>query len=219
MPKTQENLFGEDELVIINQQGHPTAGGFKINSIIASAGKNMQNQSGGGMSAFKDLAVPAGLFLMQRVTANNFSISNSDQVIDEKLYTKLVDMVDETPKSKKNKKKATTRKAKSSKKKKGTRKRKTTLKGGREWTPTSLNNNNNNDNNNNNPPPNNIEIPSDSDDTSSDEDNDNDNQPPQQRRLGPSGQPIRRIEPRPTRRDSQQYRANKGQFGYFDKSK
>ena len=213
MPKTQEQPFGPDELVIINKQGHPTAGGFKINSIITSAGKNMQNQSGGGMSAFKDLAVPAGLFLMQRVTANNFSISNSDQVIDEKLYTKLVDMVDETPKPKKNKKKATTRKAKSSKKKKGTRKRKITLKGGREWR-------HDDNNNNNDPPPNNIEIPSDSDDTSSDEDNDNDNPPPPQRRLGPSGQPIRRIEPRPSRRDRrQQYSANKGQFGYIDKYK
>ena len=208
MPKTQEQPFGPDELVIINKQGHPTAGGFKINSIIASAGKNMQNQSGGGMSAFKDLAVPAGLFLMQRVTANNFSISNSDQVIDEKLYTKLVDMVDETPKPKKNKKKATTRKAKPSKKKKGTRKRKTILKGGREWRDDD-------DNNNTNPPPNNIEIPSDSDDTSSDEDNDN--PPPPQRRLGPSGQPIRRIEPRPSRRDRQQNSANKGHFGHIRK--
>ena len=123
MSKTEETLFGENDLVIVNKQGHPTAGGFKVNSIIASAGEEMKKQSGGGMSAFKDLAVPAGLFLMQRVAANNFTSSSNDQVIDEKLYSKLVDMVDETPKSKKNKKRSITRKAKTGKKKRGTRKK------------------------------------------------------------------------------------------------
>lgn len=123
MSKTKENLFGEDDLVIINKQGHPTAGGFKVNSIIASAGEEMKKQSGGGLSAFKDLAVPAGLFLMQRAATNSFTSSSSDQVIDEKLYSKLVDMVDETPQSKKNKKRSTTRRVKPSQKKRGTRKK------------------------------------------------------------------------------------------------
>ena len=123
MSKTEDTLFGENDLVIINKQGHPTAGGFKVNSIIASAGEEMKKQSGGGLSAFKDLAVPAGLFLMQRVAANNFTSSSNDQVIDEKLYSKLVDMVDETPKSKKNKKRPTTRRVKTGKKKRGTRKK------------------------------------------------------------------------------------------------
>lgn len=123
MSKTEDTLFGENDLVIINKQGHPTAGGFKVNSIIASAGEEMKKQSGGGLSAFKDLAVPAGLFLMQRVAANNFTSSSNDQVIDEKLYSKLVDMVDETPKSKKNKKRSSTRRVKTGKKKRGTRKK------------------------------------------------------------------------------------------------
>lgn len=123
MSKTEDTLFGENDLVIINKQGHPTAGGFKVNSIIASAGEEMKKQSGGGLSAFKDLAVPAGLFLMQRVAANNFTSSSNDQVIDEKLYSKLVDMVDETPKSKKNKKRPSTRRVKTGKKKRGTRKK------------------------------------------------------------------------------------------------
>lgn len=123
MSKTEETLFGENDLVIINKQGHPTAGGFKVNSIIASAGEEMKKQSGGGLSAFKDLAVPAGLLLMQRVAANNFTSSSNDQVIDEKLYSKLVDMVDETPKSKKNKKRSSTRRVKTGKKNRGTRKK------------------------------------------------------------------------------------------------
>ena len=124
MSKVIESPFGQDDLVIVNRQGHPTAGGFKVNSIIASAGDELKKQSGGGLSAFKDLAVPAGLFLMQRVASNNFTSSSSDQVIDEKLYTKLVDMVDESPKPKRSlSRKRSTRKVKST-----GRKRRTTRK-------------------------------------------------------------------------------------------
>ena len=124
MSKISQTLFGPNELVIVNKQGHPTAGGFKINSIITLAGSEMKEQSGGGLSAFKDLAVPAGLFLLQREVSNNFTSSSNDQVIDEKLYSKLVDMIDETPKTKKSKsdKKRSTRKSRSSKKKRTTRK-------------------------------------------------------------------------------------------------
>ena len=84
----------------------------------------LKKQSGGGIAAFKDLAVPAGLFLMQRVASNTFtSSSDAPQVIDEKLHSKLIDLVDDSPK--KNKKKPKTRrKNKSSTRKKGTRKKK-----------------------------------------------------------------------------------------------
>ena len=94
-----EKLFGEDDLVIYRKKGQAIAGGFKITSYIDSAGQQMKKQSGGGggLSAFKDLAVPAGLFLMQRSAVNNFTSINSEQVIDEKLYSKLVDLVDDTP--------------------------------------------------------------------------------------------------------------------------
>ena len=118
-----EQLFGEDDLVIHRKKGQAIAGGFKITSFIDSAGQEMKKQSGGGLSMFKDLAVPAGLFLMQRAAINNFTITNSEQVIDEKLYSKLVDMVDETPKTS-SKKKRQTRKSKGSTKKKGTRRKK-----------------------------------------------------------------------------------------------
>ena len=117
-----EELFGEDDLVIHRKKGQAIAGGFKVTSFIDSAGQEMKKQSGGGLSIFKDLAVPAGLFLMQRTAINSFTSSNSEQVIDEKLYSKLVDLVDETPKTSSKKKK--TRKAKGSTKKKGTRRRK-----------------------------------------------------------------------------------------------
>lgn len=121
-----EELFGEDDLVIHrNKKGQAIAGGFKVTSFIESAGKEMKKQSGGGMSVFKDLAVPAGLFLMQRAAINNFTTSNSQQVIDEKLYSKLIDLVDETDKTNSKKiKPRKTRKSEGSKKKKGTRRRK-----------------------------------------------------------------------------------------------
>lgn len=121
----QPFAFGKDDLVIYrNKKGQATAGGFKVTSYIDSAGQEMKKQSGGGLSVFKDLAVPAGLFLMQRVAVNNFTSINSEQVIDDKLYNKLVDLVDDTPKSKKSKsdKKRSTRKSRSTKKKIKTRK-------------------------------------------------------------------------------------------------
>jgi hypothetical protein len=116
-------LFGGDDLVIHrNKKGEAIAGGFKVTSFIESAGQDMKKHSGGGLSVFKDLAVPAGLFLMQRASVNNFTTTNSEQVIDEKLYSNLVDLVDETPKT--SQKKRNTRKSKGSKNKKGTRRRK-----------------------------------------------------------------------------------------------
>lgn len=110
-----EEPFGENDLVIRrNKKGQAIAGGFKVTSYIDSAGQEMKKQS-----AFKDLAVPAGLFLIQRVAVNNFTSVNSEQVIDEKLYSKLVDLVDDTPKSKKSKR--STRKSRSTKNKRNTR--------------------------------------------------------------------------------------------------
>uniref|UniRef100_A0A6C0LKH3 Uncharacterized protein n=1 Tax=viral metagenome TaxID=1070528 RepID=A0A6C0LKH3_9ZZZZ len=121
MPDT-EDIFGPDELVIQRKGSDAIAGGFKITSFINSADE-IKKQSGGGIAAFKDLAVPAGLFLMQRVASNTFtSSSDAPQVIDEKLHSKLIDLVDDSPK--KNKKKPKTRrKNKSSTRKKGTRKK------------------------------------------------------------------------------------------------
>ena len=121
MPDT-EDIFGPDELVIQRKGRDAIAGGFKITSFINSADE-IKKQSGGGIAAFKDLAVPAGLFLMQRVASNTFtSSSDAPQVIDEKLHSKLIDLVDDSPK--KNKKKPKTRrKNKSSTRKKGTRKK------------------------------------------------------------------------------------------------
>lgn len=115
-----EKPFGEDDLVIHrNKKGQAIAGGFKVTSYIDSAGQEMKKQSGGGLSAFKDLAVPAGLFLMQRAAVNNFTSINTEQVIDEKLYSKLVDLVDDTPTSKKLKR--STKKSRSTKNKRKTR--------------------------------------------------------------------------------------------------
>jgi len=121
MPDT-EDIFGPDELVIQRKGSDAIAGGFKITSFINSADE-IKKQSGGGIAAFKDLAVPAGLFLMQRVASNTFtSSSDAPQVIDEKLHSKSIDLVDDSPK--KNKKKPKTRrKNKSSTRKKGTRKK------------------------------------------------------------------------------------------------
>lgn len=118
-----EKLLGKDDLVIHrNKKGQAIAGGFKVTSFIDSAGEDMKKLSGGGLSVFKDLAVPAGLFLVQRAAVNNFTTTNSEQVIDDKLYSKLVDLVDEGPKTSSNKR--NTRKSKGSIKKKGTRRRK-----------------------------------------------------------------------------------------------
>ena len=121
-----ETLFDKDKDLVIyrNKKGQAIAGGFKVTSYIDSAGQEMKKQSGGGLSALKDLAVPAGLFLMQRAALNNFTSINSEQVIDEKLYSKLVDLVDHTPKSKNSSshKKRSTKKSRSSIKKRNTRK-------------------------------------------------------------------------------------------------
>lgn len=122
MPDT-EYIFGPDELVIQRKGSDAIAGGFKITSFINSADE-IKKQSGGGIAAFKDLAVPAGLFLMQRVASNNFtSSSDAPQVIDEKLHSKLIDLVDDSPPKKHKKKTKTRRKNKSSARKKGTRKK------------------------------------------------------------------------------------------------
>ena len=98
------SLLDNNEMVISldNEKGDILSAGFTIESELMKQGKppittlNTNTQTGGNVSAMlKDLAVPAGLFLLQQSTNLDKSTlenetENSIKVIDETLYDKLL---------------------------------------------------------------------------------------------------------------------------------
>lgn len=118
-----KEIFGGNELVeddLVYTRGHKggiQSAGYRINSEIMKAGmpimetkgklndnshqKSNTNQSGGKVSErFKDLAIPVGLLLMNQKPIKHYVQSNSDEIIDDTLYNKLISIASENEKLK-----------------------------------------------------------------------------------------------------------------------
>ena len=134
------NEITPDDLVITKEGKNVMSGGYKIdnlfleNNISPLTTDNSKNQEGGNISSmFSNLAVPAGLLLLQQKvnkhTFSNMYNKDSSEVIDSSLYDKLLGIASgkKEVSSKKEKKlkvkKRTTRKKQSSKNKKTKKRR------------------------------------------------------------------------------------------------
>ena len=97
------NEITADDLVITKEGNNVMSGGYKIdnlflqNNISPFKTDNSNNQEGGNVSSiFNNLAVPAGLLLLQQKTnkttfSNMYNKENSG-VIDSSLYDKLLNI-------------------------------------------------------------------------------------------------------------------------------
>jgi len=134
------NEITPEDLVITKEGKNVMSGGYKIdnlfleNNISPLSTDNSNNQEGGNISSmFSNLAVPAGLLLLQQKvnkhTFSNMYNKDTSQVVDSSLYDKLLSIASgkkETSAKKEKKlkvKKRTTRKKQSSKNKKTKKRR------------------------------------------------------------------------------------------------
>ena len=134
------NEITPEDLVITKEGKNVMSGGYKIdnlfleNNISPLSTDNSNNQEGGNISSmFSNLAVPAGLLLLQQKvnkhTFSNMYNKDTSQVVDSSLYDKLLGIASgkkETTSKKEKKlkvKKRTTRKKQSSKNKKTKKRR------------------------------------------------------------------------------------------------
>ena len=73
--------------------------GFNNHSNYFSQQISNTKQVGGKVSErFKDLAIPVGLLLMHQKPINHYIQTNSDEVIDDTLYNKLISLASESDK-------------------------------------------------------------------------------------------------------------------------
>jgi hypothetical protein len=102
---TQE--FNNDLVFERDEKNNIICGGYKINHTMPLVSVNKKNsndtQQGGSIgNMLNNLAVPAGLFMLQQSLSNN-SVSNTyknieSEVVDTSLYNKLVDLVSDKKK-------------------------------------------------------------------------------------------------------------------------
>lgn len=128
-------VLNNNELVYTrDNNGHIQSAGYSINSelmksnipLIETLSKNFSNtkQSGGKVSErFKELAIPVGLLLMNQKPIHHYTQSNSDEIIDDTLYNKLLLLASDNTKDKNVNKKRKTKHNKHNKSNKKTKKR------------------------------------------------------------------------------------------------
>jgi len=100
-------LTGENLVFVKNSEGDYQSGGYKVNSCLFGGGgmltlQNENNgQTGGSLSALKDLAIPAGLLYLQQTIGDdakiqgtiNKQIQQEIPVIENDLYDDLLYLV------------------------------------------------------------------------------------------------------------------------------
>lgn len=95
------------DLVFYHKNGELMSGGFKIGgnilneTINAGMDENVQKGGSGGLNTIlKDLAVPAGLFLLQQNydKPKKYNYQNKEEEIDDTIYSKLLNLVEPSKK-------------------------------------------------------------------------------------------------------------------------
>ena len=94
--------FNKDFVFMKDKDGNLQCGGFTINNSLLASSLNDHNnniQKGGNKNTFaqlKDLGLPAGLVYNNsyntKRTGNNYEYTN--EILDENIYDKLLDLVD-----------------------------------------------------------------------------------------------------------------------------
>jgi hypothetical protein len=100
--ETVESIFNKNDFVYLKNGESVESSGYKINSLLMNeeipAMNTMNNESqvaGGSVSSIlNNLAVPAGLLLMQQKTLKHYKDENgmNDQVVNDDLFDKLLKM-------------------------------------------------------------------------------------------------------------------------------
>lgn len=100
-----------DDMVIRSTPEGPAAGAFKLNA---------KYMSGGNLSSPNEheLAVPAGLYLIQTPFHSTYSMNPTEQVVDNELYDRLIANVEVVPSTRIQSKKKSHKSAKSTRRKK-----------------------------------------------------------------------------------------------------
>ena len=100
----QESIFNKNDFVYLKNGDTIESSGYKINSLLmnekipAMKTMNTAHQVAGGntcvSSLLNDLAVPAGLLLMQQKSLKHYENANknNDQVVSDDLFDKLLKM-------------------------------------------------------------------------------------------------------------------------------
>lgn len=109
----KESVFNRDDFVYLKNGDTVESSGYKINSLLMNEKlppmktMNTDSQVAGGnrsvSSILNDLAVPAGLLLMQQKSLKQYENvnENSNQVVNDDLFDKLLKMAGPNNKNKK----------------------------------------------------------------------------------------------------------------------
>jgi hypothetical protein len=121
------SLIDKNELVFYSEKGNIQSGGYTINNILmnnnipvmtTNNNKKTKNDNTVG-SIFKDLAIPAGLLILQQPNEIKYPTGGNGNVIEDTLYNRLLKLASDDEKSN------TTRKKHKTKRQKQTKQRKT----------------------------------------------------------------------------------------------
>lgn len=115
---SNEVLNNKELVYTRDNNGNIQSAGYSINSELMKYGmpimESLSNensntkQTGGKVSErFKDLAIPVGLLLMNQKPIHHYSQSNSDEIIDDTLYNKLLSLASDVKDKNANKKRKT----------------------------------------------------------------------------------------------------------------
>jgi len=99
---TENNIFNKNDFVYLKNGDEIESSGYKINTALMSQNvpvmKTINNpkQTGGSVSSvFNNLAVPAGLLLVQQNSIKHYNDcigSDNNKIIDDDLFDKLLKM-------------------------------------------------------------------------------------------------------------------------------
>ena len=95
-----ESIFNKDDFVYLKDGDNIESSGYKLNTVLMSqqipAMKTMNDnsQTGGSVSSlFNNLAVPAGLLLLQQKSLKHYENDNgNDSIVNDDLFDKLIKM-------------------------------------------------------------------------------------------------------------------------------
>lgn len=125
----RELVYTKDNNGIIQTAGYSISselmnGGVPIMETISKKGDLNTQQHGGKVSdRFKNLAIPVGLLLMHQKPIHHYTQTNSDEVVDDTLYNKLLSLATDDTKNKNGNKQKKTKHNKHNKSNKKTKKK------------------------------------------------------------------------------------------------
>jgi hypothetical protein len=118
---SNNSIIDKNELVFYSEKGNIQSGGYTINNIlmnsnipaISTNNKGSKSDLNSVGSIFKDLAIPAGLLVLQQPDRIKYpNASSNDNVVEDSLYNRLLKLASDDETSKTGKKKHKTKRQK-----------------------------------------------------------------------------------------------------------